>query len=250
MRKFGRAAEGSGLENRQAETLREFESHNFRHAGIAQTAEQSLCKRKVAGSMPASGTSYGCVAQWQSRVPYKALVDGSSPSASTKTRRVIQLVEIGVLNSPQYWFESSHADQFQRGSGRVVQALAFQASENGSIPLIRSSHLEGGTRTGREGQTPVLSEHPARNNQKRAEIGHSWPTSLLANSLRTSGKRNVYLPRATQVALLRGSSLLPAFLFDPAGMPGMCATPPFQVQNGTFARLCATHADLGMGIYS
>lgn len=134
MRKFGRAAEGNGLENRQAETLREFESHNFRHAGIAQTAEQSLCKRKVAGSMPASGTNYGCVAR-----------------------------------------------------------------KNGSIPLIRS---------------------------------------------------NVYLPRATQVALLRGSSLLPAFLFDPAGMPGMCATPPFQVQNGTFARLCAAHADLGMGIYS
>lgn len=29
----------------------------------------------------------------------------------------------------------------QRGSGRVVQAAAFQAAKNGSIPLIRSSLL-------------------------------------------------------------------------------------------------------------
>jgi hypothetical protein len=46
MRKRGRAVEGTGLENRQRETVRGFESHRFRHlAGIS--ANRTLCKASI-----------------------------------------------------------------------------------------------------------------------------------------------------------------------------------------------------------
>ena len=81
-----RAAEGTGLENRQRESVREFESHCRRqcrfsgkyigdrvqpvdsqvrragrvrlthYAGVAQLAEQGLCKSQVGGSNPSTSS--------------------------------------------------------------------------------------------------------------------------------------------------------------------------------------------------